>query len=160
MRLYINRMLRLLMCNFTPENTTHPVKKSLFLILFCLSIAFAGKAQKIDTIYFNLYTDSLKKGSLHFNYINVEGKFKDGSIYPLDSSQLKFSSSVGKWKGNVLMLDSATKEDFVTVTVHLIENPSIKTSTKIYIKKKEFEQALKTEEELLDDWNKKPKKKN
>jgi hypothetical protein len=134
------------------------VKRILLTISFFLALSVAVKAQKIDSIYFNLYTDSLKKGSLHFNYINVEGKFADGRIYPLDSTQLKFSSSVGKWNGNVLTLDSATKEEFVSITVYLVENPSVKTCTKIYIKKKEFQQALKSEEELLNNWNKKGKK--
>lgn len=56
------------------------------------------------------------------------------------------------------MLDSAIKDEFVTITVWLLGNPSVKTSTRIYIKKKELLQPLKTEEELLNDWSRKEKK--
>ena len=35
-------------------------------------------AQNLDSIFFNLYTDSLKKGT--YNYINVDGQFTDGAF--------------------------------------------------------------------------------
>ena len=51
------------------------MKKSWLLLLFFLIFKLAN-AQKVDSIYFHLYTDSLKKG--FFNYINVDDKTSDG----------------------------------------------------------------------------------
>jgi hypothetical protein len=133
--------------------------KKIYISLFAvLAFALAGKAQKIDSIYFNLYTDSLKKGSVHFNYINVDGKLSDGRYIPLDSSQVRFTASVGKMKGNVLTLDSATKEAFVIITAMLIENPGVRKEVKIYIKKNYNEENLRSEKELIEGWQKPGKK--
>jgi hypothetical protein len=133
------------------------VKKLFFILLSIVCFSFAGKAQKVkvDSIFFNLYTDSLKKGPLHYNYINVDGKLSDGSYLPLDSTQVKFSSSAGKMTGNVLQLDSAMKEEYVTVTATLIENPAIRKEIRIYIKKVVAEEKLKKQEELIEGWQKK-----
>jgi len=49
--------------------------KKYLLCLFLLCSLFA-KAQKVENIYVNLYTDSLKKGT--FNYINIDGKLSNG----------------------------------------------------------------------------------
>ncbi|MEO6720710.1 MAG: hypothetical protein ABIN67_10090, partial [Ferruginibacter sp.] len=67
-------------------------KLLLFLLIISGSIV---KAQKIDSIYVNLYTDSLKKGT--YNYINVDGRLSNGSYLPLDSSQIIFKASAGKF---------------------------------------------------------------
>jgi hypothetical protein len=131
------------------------VKKVFILILFAFSFSLVAKAQKIDSIYFNLYTDSLKKGALHYNYINVDGKRSDGSYLPLDSTQVRFSCSVGKMTGNVLQLDSSVKDEYVIVTATLIANPAVKKEIKIYIKKLEAEEKLKSEKELIEGWQKK-----
>ena len=48
------------------------------VILFFSSPVFS---QKIDSISFHLYTDSLKKGQ--HNYINVDGKLSNGQWQPL-----------------------------------------------------------------------------
>lgn len=135
-----------------------PVKK--FLTFFILIVAFATKAssQKVDSIYFNLYTDSLKKGSLHYNYINVDGKLNNGSWLPLDSTQLIFTTSTGKMTGNVLTLDSAEKAAFVVITAALKSNPVIKKEIRIYIKKVLNDELLKSEEELIGGWQKKNRK--
>ena len=45
--------------------------KKIFLALTLLITASSVNAQKVDSIYFHLYTDSLKKGT--YNYINVDG---------------------------------------------------------------------------------------
>jgi hypothetical protein len=125
-------------------------------------IAFAGKAsaQKVDSIYFNLYTDSLKKGSLHYNYINVDGKLNNRSWLPLDSTQVIFTSSTGKMTGNVLTLDSAEKAPFVVITATLRSNPTVKKEVKVYIKKILNDELLKSEEELIGGWQKNNRKKN
>ena len=61
------------------------MRKILVVLSFILvaNAAFSQK-QKVDSIYFHLYTDSLKKG--FFNYINVDGKMSDGNWQPLDST--------------------------------------------------------------------------
>ncbi len=57
---------------------------------YCLVLCFACnvKAQNIDSIYFHLYTDSLKK-EVH-NYINVDGLLQNGRYLPLDTSLSAF----------------------------------------------------------------------
>jgi hypothetical protein len=133
------------------------VKKVFLFIFSALAFSIAAKAQKIDSIYFNLYTDSLKKGELHYNYINVDGKLSNGSYMPLDSTHIKFTASVGKIRGNVLQLDSAVKDEYVIITATLIQNPAIRKEIKIYIKKVTDEARLKSETELIEGWQKKKK---
>ena len=116
------------------------------------------KAQKVDSIYFNLYTDSLKKGV--YNYINVDGKLAKGGYLPLMSSEVVFSSTAGKWDGNSLIIDKQSKIDSVIITAVLKERPEVKKNVTIYLKKIETEPALKTEKELLDEWGKKNRRRN
>jgi hypothetical protein len=127
------------------------MKKLTFILLILVS--FGAKAQKIDSIYFNLYTDSLKKGV--YNYINVDGKMASGKYLPLMSDEVVFNSSAGKWDGNNLIIEKTTKVDSVVITAALKNRPEIKKSVCIYVKKIEVEPALKTEEELLNEWRKK-----
>jgi hypothetical protein len=122
----------------------------------CVLLSFCGKAQKVEEIYFNLYTDSLKKG-VH-NYINVDGKLSNGNYYPLMASEVVFTSSAGKWEGNSLIIDSSYNKDSVVVTACLKEKPEVKKSVTIYMKKILVEPELKTQEQLLEEWKQKPKK--
>ena len=131
--------------------------KNIATILFIL-FSVAAKAQKVETIHFNLYTDSLKKG-VH-NYINVDGKLTNGSFLPLMADEVMFSSTDGKWEGNSLILDSSFAKDSVIVTAWLKAKPEIKKSVTIYMKKILVEPALKTEQELLEEWGKKDKKRS
>ena len=68
-----------------------PMRSCLFLLIVTLSIK--ASAQKIESIYFHLYTDSLKKG--FYNYINVDGKCTDGTWLPLDTTQVQLSANTG-----------------------------------------------------------------
>ena len=131
------------------------MKQALLILHFF--ICFGAAAQKVEGIYFNLYTDSLKKG-VH-NYINVDGKMSNGSYYPLMSDELVFSSSAGKWSGNSIILDSSFSADSVVITAHLKANPSITKTITVYMKRNLFEGVLKTEKELLEEWKEKSKKK-
>jgi len=135
--------------------------KNYLLILFIV-FSFAAKAQKkeqqkIESIHFNLYTDSLKKG-VH-NYINVDGKLANGSFYPLMSDDIIFSSSAGKWDGNSIIIDSSYRKDCVIITAKLKSNPSLEKTMTVYIKKIEKEETLKTEEEVWENIRKSNKKK-
>jgi hypothetical protein len=132
------------------------MKNLVFIILVLLS--FGAKAQKIESIYFNLYTDSLKKGV--YNYINVDGKYSNGTYLPLMSNEIEFKSSAGKWDGNSIILEKDSKIDSVVITAWLKEKPELKKSITVYVKKIEIEPPLKTEKELLDEWRNKGKKKN
>jgi len=129
-----------------------------FVIIFSMFYAFAAKAQKVESIYFNLYTDSLKKGV--YNYINVDGKLTNGTYQPLMSNEVTFTSSYGKWDGNSLIIDTAAKQDSVVITASLKEHPEVKKKVTVYLKKIVIEPPLKTEKELLDEWRKKGKSKN
>jgi len=131
--------------------------KQLITILLVIS-SVTVKAQKIDSIYFNLYTDSLKKG-VH-NYINVDGKTPTGSFLPLMADEIIFTTTAGKWDGNSLIIDRDSKIDSVIITASLKEQPSIKETVTVYIKKIEVDPVLKTEKELIEGWQKKRRQKD
>ena len=133
------------------------LKKLLLFPLLVLPTAIF--AQKIDSIYFNLYTDSLKKGT--YNYINVEGKLADGRIRPLDSTKLSFISSYSKFYGNSLLVPFEANEEKADITVILKSNPNKVIYKTIFIKKKNDDSLLKTIDEIITDPPKtKPKKRN
>ncbi len=115
-------------------------------------ITFFGiktNAQKIDSIYFHLYTDSLKKGV--YNYINVDGLLSNGHYLPLDTTQLIFTSSDGKWIGNNLILEPSFNKEFVTVNTQLKKDRSLQKTIVIYMKKKPDDEHLKTEAEIINE---------
>lgn len=112
-------------------------------------LTFVAKAQKIESISFNLYTDSLKKGV--YNYINVDGKLSNGRFYPLMADEIIFSSSAGKWEGNNIIIDPSYNKDSVVITAKLKNDPSLEKTVTIYIKKFEKEEKLKTEQEILNE---------
>jgi hypothetical protein len=119
------------------------------VLLALIMSANAVSAQNVDSIYFHLYTDSLKKG--FYNYINVDGKLSDGSWTPLDSTQILLISDAGFFKGNDLFIDSSYKSETVRVKAVLKSNPSIHKEVVIYIRKRGFTEPLKTNEEILDE---------
>ncbi len=112
----------------------------------------AASAQKIEGIYFNLYTDSLKKG--FYNYINIDGKTKDGDWMPLDSTHIIFTANTGHFKGNDIFIDSCYKGDTVKVKAILRANPAIWKEITIYIRKRGFDEPLKTDDEILNEYRK------
>lgn len=126
-----------------------------FLLLLIIGLFFAGKSigQKVDSIYFNLYTDSLKKGT--HNYINVDGLLSNGRYLPLTEKELIFEVSAGKMEGNSLWLDSGFKEERITVKATLKSNPRIFREAVIYIKKIIVDEKLPTTEEILKSMKKK-----
>lgn len=128
------------------------------LILLVLSASFKSlSAQKIESIHFHLYTDSLIKG--FYNYINVDGKTTDGVWMPLDSSHIHFTSNTGYFKGNDLFIDSSYLLDSIIVKAVLKSNPKQWKEVTIFIQKRGFDEVLKTNEELLDEIQNRQKKK-
>ncbi|RYZ31179.1 MAG: hypothetical protein EOO10_00090 [Chitinophagaceae bacterium] len=139
------------------------MNKAIFLFLFVV-FAKLVHAQKVDSIYFHLYTDSLKKG--FFNYINIDGKMSDGTWVPLSTSEVILTTeqdSSLKFERNDLFIDSSYTKETVTVKAVLKENPKIWKEVTIYIRKRGFDEPLKSNQELLDDLQnqrQKSKKKN
>ena len=135
------------------------IMRRLLVVLFFLIAAEAVSAQaapKVDSIYFHLYTDSLKKG--FYNYINVDGKLADGTWMPLDSTQVLFLAEEGFFKGNDLFVDSSYTGDRIRVKAVLKSNPKVWKEVVIYIRKRGFDEPLKTNQEVLDEMMKKSKK--
>lgn len=130
--------------------------KKYLLLLFIVASGVA-KAQKIDSIYVNLYTDSLKKGT--FNYINIDGLLSNGKYLPLDSTDIIFWASAGKFYGNTLWIDKDFATEKVNIKVTLRKNPALHKEFTMYIKKKP-DPELKTKEELMNEMQgkQKPKK--
>ena len=122
-----------------------------------LSISMFAKAQKIENIFVNLYTDSLKKGT--YNYINVDGQLSNGRYLPLDSTHLIFWATEGKFYGNSLWIDKNFKPDRVLIKVVVRGNMQLSKEFTMYVKKKPDDEKLKTEEELLNEMQTKSKKK-
>jgi hypothetical protein len=123
--------------------------RKILLFIFFLTAFQAASAQKLEHIQFNLYTDSLKKG--FYNYISVDGRYSDGSWLPLDSSQIKFTANTGYFKGNDIFIDSSYKGDSIIVRAMLRSNPAVWKEVTIYIRKRGFDEPLKTNDEILRD---------
>jgi hypothetical protein len=127
------------------------VKKILFGLILSV-VAFSVKAQKVDSIFFHLYTDSLKKGT--HNYINVDGKMSDGSWRPLMSKDIQFSASSCQFSGNELIVPADFKEEKVTVKAVLKSNPAVWLEKTIWIKKIPNPDRLPTQEDILQNKSK------
>lgn len=132
------------------------MKKNLLLsfLIFGTSTLFA---QKVDSIYFNLYTDSLKKGQ--YNYINVDGKLSNGRWMPLTAKEILFSCSSASFEGNQLIIPVDFVEEKVVVKAVLKSNNSLWLEKTIWIKKSPDEE-LPTKEEVLKPGSKRRNKKN
>jgi hypothetical protein len=137
-----------------------PSLKSL-LLFFLLPFYVLARGQKVESIYVDLYTDSLKKGT--YNYINIDGKLPSGRFIPLDSTDIIFTSSDGRFSGNNLWIDPGFSKEKVSIKAVLKSNPSIYKEFTMFIRKKPDEK-LKTLEELMNEDNGHPessrKKKN
>ncbi len=119
------------------------------LFLFLLTFSSLAKAQKIDSIYVDLYTDSLKKGE--YNYININGKLSNGSYLPLDTTEIIFSSNYGRFFGNSLYIDPDFPKEKVNIKAALKSNQGIYKQFDIWIKKIPNPEKLKTLDEILKE---------
>ena len=132
------------------------VIKKIILSFLLIPMIASVNAQKVDSIYFHLYTDSLKKGT--HNYINVDGKLSNGKWKPLTEKEISFTSSYGIFEGNDLVLPAVCKEEKVIIKAVLKDQPGIWKETTIWIKKKTDDEKLPTKEEVMN--GKKSGKKN
>src|SRR5581483_8300557 len=122
--------------------------KQLLLVFVIACCHLVVRAQQVDSIFFNLYTDSLKRGA--YNYINVDGKLNNGNWLPLNNNkEISFTASAGRFEGNSLVIDTSFKGDTITVKAVLKNNPAIWRDTRIYIKKVEVFEKLRTVDEIL-----------
>lgn len=126
------------------------------LLLTVLIFPFYSFSQKIDSIYADLYTDSLKKGT--YNYINIDGKLSSGRFIPLDTSRIIFTATDGKFYGNSLWIEPNFSKEFVTITATLKSNPALRKQFTLYIKKKPDDEKLKTLNEILNEEPVNPKR--
>jgi hypothetical protein len=129
--------------------------KRFLLALFTLS-TFASKAQTIDKIFVNLYTDSLKKGT--HNYINIDGLLSNGRYLPLDSTKILFTCAQAKFAGNSIIIPANFTEEKVTIKTTLKSNPTIFKEFDVYIKKME-DPPLKSTNEVMAEMKTSKKKK-
>jgi hypothetical protein len=126
------------------------------LLSFLILPAFASKAQKVEAIFVNLYTDSLKKGT--YNYINIDGKLSNGKYLPLDSTKIIFSCAQAKFSGNSIIIPANFTAEKVTIRTTLKTDPAIFKEFDVYIKKTE-DPPLKTTNEVLAEMKANGKKK-
>jgi hypothetical protein len=124
------------------------MNKHLYFLMVLMAFSGLAHAQQVDSIYFNLYTDSLKKGV--YNYINIDGKLSNGQWRPLTAKEVSFSATAGKFDRNCLVIDTGFKGEKVTLKASLIQNPSIWKEITVYIKKKESIEKLKTVDEIMN----------
>lgn len=118
-----------------------------FLLLIVITAAASPLfAQKVDSIYFHLYTDSLKKGQR--NYINVDGKMSNGRWMPLSSKDIQFSCSSASFEGNELIIPDDFKQEKVVVKAVLKSNSSVSIERTIWIKTKP-DGYLPTKDEIM-----------
>lgn len=148
-----NRILCGILFSLAGENS---LVKPFVLFLF-IAVCLSARAQKIDSIYVNLYTDSLKKGT--YNYINIDGLLSNGHYLPLDSTQLVFEASAGKFSGNSLWVGPDYSGDRISIKVTLKQNPSLFKAFDMYIKRKP-DGPLKTVDELMSEMKGRKKKRN
>jgi hypothetical protein len=121
--------------------------KRFFPFILLLSLSFLGAAQKIDSIAFHLYTDSLKKGT--HNYINIDGKTSDGKWKPLTAKDITFTTSYGTFEGTELVLPDNPTVEKLTIKAILKSDPKLWKEITIWIKKKPDDELLPTTGDVL-----------
>ena len=129
----------------------------IFTSVLFLLLAFSANAQKIEKIFVNLYTDSLKKGT--HNYISVDGLLSNGKYMPLDSTKIKFRSDNGFFDGNSLVVPADSKAEKFKICVSLREDSTKYEEFELFVKKVE-DPPLKSEEEIMAEMKANRKKKN
>ena len=121
--------------------------KQFLLSAILILLTILSNAQKVDSIFFHLYTDSLKKGT--HNYINVDGKTSDGKWKPLSAKEITFTSSYGTFEGNELILPDPCTVEKLTIKAVLKSNPSTWKEITVWIKKKPDDEMLPTSDDVL-----------
>jgi hypothetical protein len=127
--------------------------KKFLLGLLIMAMAAPAFSQKVDSIYFHLYTDSLKKGQ--YNYINVDGKLSNGKWLPLTDRELVFTCDEAKFEGNQVIIPENFTPQKISIKASLRSDPSVFIERTVWIKQKP-DPFLPTESEVMNP-NKKRK---
>jgi hypothetical protein len=122
-----------------------------FIVFLNVTTAFS---QKVDSIAFHLYTDSLKKG-VH-NYINVDGLHSNGKWLPLSAKEVSFNTSVGQFEGSSLLIPANYTGENVVINASLKSNPAIFIKTTVWIKKLPDPDRLPTVDEIINKRSTRP----
>lgn len=120
--------------------------KKYLLLLFLFAPAMMLRAQKVDSLCFHLYTDSLKKGQ--YNYINVDGKLSNGRWLPMGPKEIDLFCTEANFEGNDLVIPDNFPHRKVTVQAVLKANPAIRIERTIWIKQQP-DPDLPTRQEIL-----------
>ena len=128
----------------------------IFISALLLCTGYAADAQKVEKMFVNLYTDSLKKGT--HNYINVDGLMSTGNYLPLDSTKIILSCNKARFFGNSLVIPFENHEEKYTIKVSMRSDPKQFEEFVMYVKKAE-DPLLKTESEVLAEMKANKKKK-
>jgi hypothetical protein len=134
------------------------MSKKILLIAFTFFFSATVFSQKIDSISFHLYTDSLKKGQ--HNYINIDGKLSSGQWQPLTSREIQFSSSSCEFQGNDLVIPQDFKDEKIKIKAQLKTDPSVWKEVTIWIKKIPDPETLPGVDQVLKSSPPKKRKKN
>jgi len=121
--------------------------KYILIILLFIAHGQESNGQQVDSIFFHLYTDSLKKGT--HNYINVDGRLSDKKWKPLTEKEILFTASFGRFEGNELILPAACPVEYIKVKATLRSRPQMSIETIIWIKKNEGNEKLPTRNDML-----------
>jgi hypothetical protein len=87
----------------------------------------------LTDIRFNLYTDSIKPVLNYF--VNVEGVYSSGRIFPLTPDHITLTSDQGTMNGMEWMLPKERPFEKVTFTATSRSNPNIRKSVTLYLNK-------------------------
>jgi hypothetical protein len=132
--------------------------KTPFILLILFSVLHTTTlAQQSDSLYFNLYTDSLKKGT--WNYINVEYKFAQGRVVPLTTPQIELKSDRGIWDGTSLWIDWQFPFPYVEVEVRYKSNSVLSSKKIIWIRQYDDAMQPSQTDSLLNELNKRNRRK-
>lgn len=109
-----------------------------FWVIFCLLVvshfaAFAQRTPTLKSVYFNLYTDSLKP-VLNY-YVNVEGQTTDGRYLPLDTNDIFLTADWGEMWGNAWVIPKVFLDEKVTFTAVSKRNPALRAQITVWIQK-------------------------
>ncbi len=87
----------------------------------------------LTDIRYNLFTDSIKP-VLNY-YVNVEGVFSNGKIYPLDTSFVTIASSEGIMQGMEWIVPRTRHFEKVTFTTTTLYYPFLQKEVTLYLKR-------------------------
>jgi hypothetical protein len=87
----------------------------------------------LKDIRYNLYTDSIKP-ILNY-YVNVEGEFTSGKIFPLTTDFITITADKGEMRGMEWIIPKERNFDRVTFTVRSKFDPAMEKKATLFIRK-------------------------